>query len=123
MEDSTFEAIYIGVYIFVFIAALSLTLYMFKSVNELANKAYEYGSNISNDLIEIPDENKESTLDIQGFLSLYYNYVSKDLYDLEDQANDGIIVETSLNVDNVKEMSKNEFVLKYNGDKFIMERK
>ncbi len=87
MEDSTFEAIYTGVYIFIFIAALTVTLYMFKNVNELAERSYEYGMVSTGDtLVEAPEE-VDKVLHKTDVISYYYNYVNLDNYDSENSEN------------------------------------
>lgn len=85
MEDSTFEAIYTGVYIFIFIAALTVTLYMFKNVNELAERSYEYGMVSTGDtLVEAPEE-VDKVLHKTDVISYYYNYVNLDNYDTKNE--------------------------------------
>ncbi len=42
MEESAFQAIYTGVYIIIFIVALTTSLYLFNGISDLAEKSYEY---------------------------------------------------------------------------------
>ena len=46
MEDSAFEALYTGAYIFVFIVALTITIYLFSSITNFADLAYEYNNDV-----------------------------------------------------------------------------
>ncbi len=79
MEESSFQAIYTGVYIFVFIAALTTTLYMFRNVNELAENAYNYGEIATNQsVIQAPNEDYKITG--EELISYYFNYIVKDKY-------------------------------------------
>ncbi len=80
MEESSFQAIYTGVYIFVFIAALTTTLYMFRNVNELAENAYNYGEIATNQsVIQAPSEDYKITG--EELISYYFNYIKKDKYE------------------------------------------
>lgn len=104
MEDSAFEAIYTGVYIFIFIAALTMTLYMFKNVNELAERSYEYGIVATGDRLIEATEEPDKILDKSDIISYYYNYVNIDNY--EDN------YETYLKISKIKELNSE---LSYNG--------
>lgn len=84
MEESSFQAIYTGVYIVVFIAALTTTLYLFNGINTLSENSYEYGNVITGQtLIEAPNYN-ELNLDGNDIISYYFNYVKKDRYEASD---------------------------------------
>ncbi|MEG0872482.1 MAG: hypothetical protein RSE00_00915 [Clostridia bacterium] len=88
MEDSSYESIYTGVYIFIFIIALTGTIYLFTSVGTLAEKAYEFG-NVKSDkaIIEnIPVDNV-ITLSPSEVISYYFNYVQKDMYSVSSADN------------------------------------
>lgn len=93
MEDSAFEAIYTGVYIFIFIAALTTTLYMFRNVNELAENSYKYGMQIEEQsLIESPEE-VEYILTGSDVISYFFNNTYKDSYDSNDEINTNFVIE------------------------------
>lgn len=81
MEDSTFEAIHVAVNIFVFIIAITATIYLFKSISELSEKAYEFGKLKIDSVVaeQVPSENAV-VLDSSQVISYYFNYVKKDLY-------------------------------------------
>ena len=121
MEDSAFEAIYTGVYIFIFIAALTMTLYMFKNVNELAERSYEYGIIASGDrLIEAPEE-PDKILNKSDIVSYYCNYIKQDSY---DNTNTGITIHASVNITGSFELNfdvedtENTDLLKSNSTKY-----
>lgn len=87
MEESANDAIYIGVYVLIFIAALSLTIFLFTSVVQYAEKSYEFGQNETGSTVS---NNAGTTYKVgqdQVFLtkdeviSYYYNYIAKDQYD------------------------------------------
>ena len=82
MEDSAFEAIYTGAYLFIFVAALTTALFLFRNVNELAENAYEYGQDItSKSLIDTESEVETPYYDASDVISTYFNYIKKDKYD------------------------------------------
>ncbi len=108
MEESSFQAIYTGVYIFVFIAALTTTLYMFRNVNELAENAYNYGEIATNQsVIQAPSEDYKITG--EELISYYFNYIKKDKY--ESDTNE-YIQNIELTIDGVvqKNLSYAEFL-------------
>lgn len=81
MEDSAYEAIYTGVFILIFIAALSATLFMFKTVSDIADRAYEYGkvSQTTALLVNVPTDD-ERYLTKSEVISYIYNYIQRDIY-------------------------------------------
>ena len=100
MEESSFQAIYTGVYIVIFIAALTTTLYLFNGINTLAESSYDYGNVItSHTVIEAPDEN-ELNLNGNDIVSYYFNYAKKDKYESgsipADIPNVDLIAETNI---------------------------
>lgn len=77
MENS-YEAIYTGVYIFVFVAALTIALYLFQGINELADVSYDYGKTVTaGGVIETDTEDKKY-LTKSDVIVYYCNYVKKD---------------------------------------------
>ena len=84
MENSAFEAMYTGVYIFVFIAALTMTLYMFKNVNEVSENSYEYGMNTTSQSLIDESSEKDRILNANDVISYYYNYVDYDITDFKN---------------------------------------
>ena len=58
MEDSAYEAIYTGVYVFIFIIALTVSLLLFNGINEVADLSYEFSNKISGSetLVNVPVE-------------------------------------------------------------------
>lgn len=81
MESSATKALYIGAYIFVFVSALTVTLFLFNSILDFSNLAYEFEtSNVSNQiLINVPVEAKR-LLSSDEVASYYYNYIKSDVY-------------------------------------------
>ena len=78
--NNSFEAIYTGVYIFVFIAALTISLYLFNGVNRLAQSAYDFGKISSSSAIIESDGIEDVYLTKEEVISYYFNYVKKDEY-------------------------------------------
>ena len=81
MEDSAFEALYTGAYVFVFIIALTVTIFLFSSITDFADLAYEYEetSGDSSVIVDTP-VNQKLLLSSDEVMSYYYNYIKKDIY-------------------------------------------
>lgn len=81
MEDSAFEALYTGAYVFVFIIALTVTIFLFSSITDFADLAYEYEetSGDSSVIVDTP-VNQNLLLSSDEVMSYYYNYIKKDIY-------------------------------------------
>lgn len=81
MEDSGYNSLMIGVYIFIFLLATSLTVYLFSTTVTVADKAYEYGKVTTGDsVIETTSAPKYSIITGAELLTYYYNYKSPDKY-------------------------------------------
>lgn len=80
MENS-YEAIYTGVYLFVFVAALTIALYLFQGVNELADRSYDYGKIVSGDAVIETDTEDAKYLSKEDVISYYFNYIKTDNYE------------------------------------------
>lgn len=82
MENSGFEAVYTGVYIFVFMAAFTITLYLFMSTNEVAEKAYDYGNIVTEQaIVQVSTSQDELYMSASEVVSFLFNYKVRDLYD------------------------------------------
>ncbi len=117
MEESSFQAIYTGVYIFVFIAALTTTLYMFRNVNELAENAYNYGESVTTEsVITAPAE--KTNLTKEDVISYYFNYIKKDKYD-EGSPNTNTI---NLKINGIAQSNKSykELINNLNADSYTL---
>ncbi len=80
MENAN-EAIYLGVYTFMFVMALSLTIFLFSSLMTYTDNAYAYMHQATNDGVNITGgENRHLLLSGQEVISYYYNYIKKDNY-------------------------------------------
>lgn len=81
MENSANEALIIGAYVFVFIIALSSTVYLFNSVYKYSQLAYKYENTIdSGNLVSgIPSDN-QIVMDGTDVMSYIYNYYLYDAY-------------------------------------------
>ncbi len=81
MEDSGFSAMFIAVYVFIFIAATSITVFLFLATINFSEEAYEFGKLTSADsVVETNVENTENTITGAELLTYYYNFVSDDKY-------------------------------------------
>lgn len=95
--DNATEAIYIGVYAMIFVIAMSVTIFLFSSLLDYSEQAYDYMHMSSNDavLVNVP-VNRHIILSGQEVISYYYNYIKKDRY-TDKTYNDNIIVSINLN--------------------------
>ena len=88
METSATKAIYLGTYIFVFVAAFTVTIYLFSSILEFSEEAYDFETKQANNqvIVNVPVE-ANRLLTSTEVASYYYNYVKKDLYSDKAQNN------------------------------------
>lgn len=99
MENAN-EAIYIGVYTMIFVIALSLTIFLFSSLMDYTDEAYEYMHAQSNDAVMVQGEvNRNLVLSGQEVLSYYYNYIKKDKY-TDETVNSDVVVTINLATEN-----------------------
>ena len=81
MEDSTSTALYTGAFVLVFVSSLTISLFLFNSILDFSEKAYDYNVNIADNqtIVNVP-VGSERLLSAAEVASYYYNYVSHDLY-------------------------------------------
>ena len=77
MENS-YEALYIGVYLFVFVAAMTIAVYLFQGVNDLADRSYDYGKVVEGNAVIETDTDEMKYLSREDVISYYMNYIAKD---------------------------------------------
>lgn len=96
MENAN-EAIYIGVYVMIFVIALSLSIFLFSSLLNYSEDAYDYihAEDNSAMLVNVP-ANRYLILNGQDVISYYYNYISKDRFTNKNY-NNNIVVSINLN--------------------------
>lgn len=120
MGENATEGIFIAVYIFVFIVALSATITMFYMINNYAELSYEYGKNVENSgtLIENVPTSTYRIVTGSEVISYYFNYIknnsgSEYKYNITvlDQTGNDEFPKTKFNVVNTN-LKYNE-VLKY----------
>lgn len=127
MENSAYEALYTGAYILVFIMALTVALYLFNSINDFADLAYEFNTTVEDKstIINAPTE-ANILLTGEEVLSYYYNYVKHDLYtEKESLINYNVKIFKSptaeLNYEELKNLPLNEIAKKIGMDnKYIL---
>lgn len=95
MGENAQEGIFIGVYIFIFIVALSATIVMFTMINDYADLSYEYGKQVGNGaLIENVPETTYRIVTGDQLISYYYDYIKKNTkYKLVVKNKDDQIIE------------------------------
>ena len=99
MENAN-EAIYIGIYTMIFVIALSLTIFLFSSLMNYTDEAYDYMHQQSNDAVTVTGEvNRHLILTGQEVLSYYYNYIKKDRYS-DETVNNDIVLNINLSTKN-----------------------
>ena len=125
MEDSAYQALFTGTYIVVFIMALTVTLYLFNSISEFAELAYEFNvtSEDSSTIINAPVE-ANRLLTGEEVLSYYYNYVKHDLYTEKESPINYKVTITGINTNELKDKSLYEVAQKIGVDnKYILHYK
>ncbi|MCX8075308.1 MAG: hypothetical protein N2749_06980 [Clostridia bacterium] len=82
MEDNAYEALMIGTFVLVFIAALSTTIYLMSSMSNYAELAFEYGKKVPENTINTAMLNDTAQIIVNGsqLISYYYNYKNLDDY-------------------------------------------
>lgn len=82
MEDSAYQALYTGVYVFIFVIAISSTIYLFVTMLNYSDLAYEYGRNVVNgNIIENISDSRYRLLTGSDVLTYYFNYTKNDKYE------------------------------------------
>lgn len=91
MENAN-EAIYLGIYTMIFVIALSLTVFLFSSMLDYSEDAYEYMHSLGNDAVIVnAPANRHLLINGQDVISYYYNYIKKDRFSDEDHNNNVIV--------------------------------
>lgn len=82
MEESTSTAIYTGAFVMVFVASLTVSLFLFNSISDFSERAYEYNVSVADNqtIVNVP-VGAERLISPEQVASYYYNYVSYDLYE------------------------------------------
>jgi lipopolysaccharide export LptBFGC system permease protein LptF len=93
MEESATTAIYTGAFLMVFISSLTIALFLFNNVVNLAETAYNFYVNLSNEqtIVNVP-VGQNLLLSAEEVASYYYNYVQKDIYSESEDANKDYVV-------------------------------
>ena len=93
--DSVNEALYIGIYTFIFVIAL-----LFSSLMSYTDHVYEYMHDLSNDGVNISlQADRHLILSSQEVVSYYYNYIKKDRLS-ENIVDDSVVLSINLNTKN-----------------------
>lgn len=80
MEESAYSALYTGTYVIVFITALTVTLYLFNSIVNYADLAYEFDEKVVDTSVIVNQPYGENQLlTASEVASYYFNYVSNDV--------------------------------------------
>lgn len=102
MEDSAYNSLMIGVYVLVFIAASTITIFLFTSTVKFADNAYEYGRKTTGDsIVETSGAPKYRTVTGAELLTYYYNYISQDKYGTAPPQNYTFVGTGSLNLNSI----------------------
>ena len=98
--ESVNDALYIGIYTFIFVIALSLTIFLFSSLMSYTDHVYEYMHDLSNDGVNISlQADKHLILSSQEVVSYYYNYIKKDRLS-ENIVDNSVVLSINLNTKN-----------------------
>ena len=107
MESSATQAIYTGTYIFVFVAALTVSLFLFNSILDFSNLAYEFEGKIeSNEVIVNAPVEANRLLTADEVASYYYNYIVKDQYSVASDTNNKEIEKYDVKITGTSESLK-----------------
>lgn len=95
--DNVNEAIYIGVYTFIFVIAMSMTVFLFSHLMTYTDQAYDYMHTSSNGGLNVSlHANRHLILSSQEVVSYYYNYIKKDRLS-ENIIDNSVVVSINLN--------------------------
>ena len=98
--ESVNDALYIGIYTFIFVIALSLTIFLFSSLMSYTDRVYEYMHDLSNDGVNISlQTDRHLILSSQEVVSYYYNYIKKDRLS-ENIEDNSVVLSINLNTKN-----------------------
>ena len=98
--ESVNDALYIGIYTFIFVIALSLTIFLFSSLMSYTDRVYEYMHDLSNDGVNISlQADRHLILSSQEVVSYYYNYIKKDRLS-ENIVDNSVVLSINLNTKN-----------------------
>ncbi len=98
--ESVNDALYIGIYTFIFIIALSLTIFLFSSLMSYTDHVYEYMHDLSNDGVNVSlQTDRHLILSSQEVVSYYYNYIKKDRLS-ENIVDNSVVLSINLNTKN-----------------------
>ena len=98
--ESVNDALYIGIYTFIFVIALSLTIFLFSSLMSYTDHVYEYMHDLSNDGVNVSlQAGRHLILSSQEVVSYYYNYIKKDRLS-ENIVDNSVVLSINLNTKN-----------------------
>lgn len=98
--ESVNDALYIGIYTFIFVIALSLTIFLFSSLMSYTDHVYEYMHDLSNDGVNVSlQTDRHLILSSQEVVSYYYNYIKKDRLS-ENIVDNSVVLSINLNTKN-----------------------
>lgn len=115
MNDSAFEGLIVGVYVLIFLGALTSTVFLFNSIYNYSEEAYKYSKSISDKSLitgtlteedYINDIPKEQEIILKGdeLISYYFNYIAFDSYqnqDIRDELRSGSKYKVEIGNNNV----------------------
>ena len=98
--ESVNDALYIGIYTFIFVIALSLTIFLFSSLMSYTDHVYEYMHDLSNDGVNVSlQTDRHLILSSPEVVSYYYNYIKKDRLS-EYIVDNSVVLSINLNTKN-----------------------
>lgn len=81
MQDSSYEGIYIGIYILVFVTAISVSVFLFKGIYDFSEIAFEYKTQVLSENIAVnAPVNKYRLINGDEVVSYFFNYIKHDIY-------------------------------------------
>lgn len=96
MEESAFNAIYIGIYVFIFVIAVTATIFLYNSISNYADLSYEFSHKVDSGALIVGSEvGRNKIISGEEVINYYYNYIKKDKY--ENNNNSNYIVSINLN--------------------------
>ena len=116
-----YEAIYTGVYVLIFIVSVSISIFLFYSVYDYSELAFEYQNRVLNDSVTVnAPSNKYRLVDGSEVISYFFNYIKHDTYgETVKKTNYIVTIKNITGRDIVSSVSATNVINSYNFNKLV----